>query len=745
MGFLNSLGLWGGLAAAGVAVPIIIHLLYRKHRRQTPWAAMELLRRALVVRSGQVKIEDLLILVLRCLAIFLIAAALVRPTLNSDSAAWLGEKRVGLVVAIDASYSMGHGEHSRYERALSKAREILNTAREGDPVSLVAMSNRPEILVRRRSYTAGIFEGALEANSEPRPYRLGLEQNLEELEKLVAELKTPARECYLITDAQESDWSELSDQAVETLARIVRMASVFVVPVDNDGEENLSVRSLSYASGSLSRAGTARFIVEVRNCGRRTAEGGTLEFLVDGGLITRRAVGALKGGETRGISFFTSFPKSGDVLLEARLSRDDLAVDNRRFGVVKVSPTVRVLCVDGHLASGQEASRKGAYYALRALRLRGDETDHPVEVSHIEPPDLSLEKFGEHDVILLVDVPDLAPEVVKRLDNFVRRGGGLIFFLGAQVKPDLYNERFGAGDAGLLPGKLIDRVAAAIKGEADKGSQNLSWSIQVQKSSDSLAAIVRRLPGGLVDSARVSQVIRVEPHSSSQKLLAVGEEGLPLLLSRQIGTGTSLLFTTSADRSWNELPVHPIYTMLLQQAVTSLTSHPERRQFIVGESADIPVPSRQVGDLLQISTPRGGTLEVKVSRSGSLSVCALDPDQAGIYRLAGKTDDSAAESVIVAFNVDPEESRVRILEIAALRKQLNPVGVEVIADSTTLAGAIEAGRQGREIADLLLALGLLAFFLQAVLAKRFTDRMSDDKSDLSSALQMSRVVAARRS
>ena len=742
MGFLNSLALWGGLAAAGIAVPIIIHLLYRKHRRQTPWAAMELLRRALVVRSGQVKIEDFLILFLRCLAIFLIAAALLRPTLSSESAAWLGEKRVGLVVAIDASYSMGHGEHSRFERAVSKARQILNTAREGDPVSLVAMSNRPEILVRRRSYTGSIFETALETIGTPRPFRLSFEHNLEELEKLVAELKTPARECYLITDAQESDWSTLSGQALETLARIVRMASVFVVPVENDGEENLSLRSLTYASGSLSRAGTARFIAEIRNEGRRTSEGGTLEFLVDGGLITRRAVGALNSGETRAISFFASFPASGDVRLEARLSRDDLAADNHRFGVVAVSPTIRVLCVDGHLSSGQQASRNGAYYAVRALRLRSDDTDQAVHVRQIEPPDLSLENLADHDVIVLVDVPDLAPEVVKRLDSFVRKGGGLIFFLGAQVKPELYNERFGTDDAGLLPGKLLDSVAASRTGT---DAENLSWPLQAEKSSDPLAAIVHRLPSGLVDRARVRKVIRVEPHSGSQKLLSVSEDGLPLLLSRQIGTGTSLLFTSSADRSWNELPVHPIYTMLLQQAVTSLTSHPERQQFTVGESTDIPVTSREVGEVVHISTPSGEKLDVKVSRSGQISVCALDPDEAGIYHLAGKSDDDTAGSVTVAFNVDPAESSVRIVEAKALDKQLGPIGVKVIANSAKLAGAIEDGRKGRELADILLILGILAFILQAVLAKRFTDRMSEDKTDVSSALQMSRVVAARRS
>ena len=151
MGALNSVGLWTIIGLLGVAVPIIIHLLYRKHRRQTDWAAMELLRKALVTRSGQVKIEDLLILVLRCLALALLALALMRITLDSNSA--IGEKRIGMVVAIDASYSMNHGEFSRFKSAVAKAEEILKqTAKEGDPVSIVLMSSRPEILLRSARY-----------------------------------------------------------------------------------------------------------------------------------------------------------------------------------------------------------------------------------------------------------------------------------------------------------------------------------------------------------------------------------------------------------------------------------------------------------------------------------------------------------------------------------------------------------------------------------------------------------------
>ena len=177
MGFLNSWPLWSGLAAAGVAVPIVAHLLFRKHHKQTPWAAMELLRKALVVRSGQVKMEDYLILALRCLAVLLIAAALLRPTLTSDSAPWLGEKRVGMVVAIDASYSMDHGEFSRYEKAIQKATTILETAGEGAPVSVVLMSNHPQILTRRTGYNSSVAD-LLKEQKKATPYRLSLERNV---------------------------------------------------------------------------------------------------------------------------------------------------------------------------------------------------------------------------------------------------------------------------------------------------------------------------------------------------------------------------------------------------------------------------------------------------------------------------------------------------------------------------------------------------------------------------------------
>ena len=63
MTFLNPLLLLAGL---GVALPILAHLLNRYRVQHTPWAAMQFLNRSVRVRSRQLRLRDLLLLLLRC-------------------------------------------------------------------------------------------------------------------------------------------------------------------------------------------------------------------------------------------------------------------------------------------------------------------------------------------------------------------------------------------------------------------------------------------------------------------------------------------------------------------------------------------------------------------------------------------------------------------------------------------------------------------------------------------------------
>ncbi|MBT6349255.1 MAG: VWA domain-containing protein, partial [Proteobacteria bacterium] len=425
MSFLNSWPMWTGLAALGVAVPVLIHLWSRNQKFEIPWAAMELLKKAMIARSRKIQVEDYVLMVLRALALLLIAMALLRPVFNAGGPGGIGGREVGVVIAIDASYSMNHGEPARFEKAIGQVREILATLQEGDPVSVVLMSQQPEVIFRRTGYDATAFNNALDELANTSSLPLNIERNLGLIDEFVGELKTATRECYLITDAQASDWQTLSDQARSSLRKIGEDARLVLTPVPTVGIENLAITNFTYSAGSLQRGGSARFTANVRNTGALRVEGTSVEFSVEGTLKAREDLPPIESGKTRSVSFFTSFNDAGDVALTARLSKDGLADDNERFVIAKISPTIRVLCVDGDLPSSSRKDPIGGYYLVRALQLRhavGE--DAPVKVTHIDPSDLFREKLTEYDLVVLVDVPSISKEFGKRLAQFTDGGGG---------------------------------------------------------------------------------------------------------------------------------------------------------------------------------------------------------------------------------------------------------------------------------------------------------------------------------
>jgi hypothetical protein len=727
MSFLNSLPLWGSLAALGVALPILIHLWSRRQKIDIPWAAMELLKKAMVTRSQQIRMEDRLLLILRCLMLLLIALALLRPLFNAGSDAG-GSSDVGVVIGIDASYSMGHGQPARFEQALAKVRDVLSTVGEGDPVSIVLMSSHPKVLFRRTGYDPGAFNKGLDEAADVSSYPLNLERSLEQLQELVEELKTATRECHIITDAQVGDWQALSDQARNTLQKMGEQSHVILTPVSSPSAGNLAVTDFSYATGALQRDGSARFAATVRNTGAQSAEGATVEFLADGKLKSRQQVGRLEAGESGLVSFFTSFDTAGDVALTARLSRDGLAADNERHAVAGIRSSVRVLCVDGDAGDAAGEATRGAFFAIRALRLKYAEARAPIKVTHLDAAGLYGEKLSDYDVVMMVNLADVNEDLGKRLGQFVDSGGGLLVFLGDKVDAEQYNRSLTHNSEPLLPVRLVETVRHDDPTEG--------WQIAPPLGDHALARLVGRLPGALTAEARFHAAVRAVPLQDGESILEL-DSGLPLLLGSR--DGRILVFTSSADRSWNNLPVHPLFMILLQQSTTMLSSPAEMNRGIVGEPATMPLPGRMMGDDVMVSDPSGASKPVKVTVVDGASVVVITPEMPGIYSVEAA---AGLASVSVAANVDTAESDVRTGDGRALTQWLDGVPVEIV--SGDVAAAAINSRTGRDLSLTLLVLGAICFFVQGLWANRMSRRKYADDGGVAEALQDRRVAAARR-
>ena len=99
---------WPGLFFGGVvgaAAPVIIHLLVRRRLRRVRWAAMDFLMDAQKRSRRRVQLEQLILLLLRCLAAVLLAALLARPfALPGGWGSWFGGiQRTERIIVLDDS------------------------------------------------------------------------------------------------------------------------------------------------------------------------------------------------------------------------------------------------------------------------------------------------------------------------------------------------------------------------------------------------------------------------------------------------------------------------------------------------------------------------------------------------------------------------------------------------------------------------------------------------------------------
>ncbi|NQT86859.1 hypothetical protein HQ560_08855, partial [bacterium] len=327
---------------------------------------------------------------------------------------------------------------------------------------------------------------------------------------------------------------------------------------------------------------------------------------------------------------------------------------------------------------------------------------------------LAAQRLAEFDVVVLANVPDLRDAQVAALHHFVEQGGGLIVFLGDKVSPKLMNERFRVDGRPLLPATL--KIIANPKGEGD------GWPVRVTASDHPLAAPLAGLPQDLLDSARIVRFVQADLFEGGRTILGLGGTEFPLLAERRIGRGKVLLFTTTANRKWTDLIIHPIGPILMNQAVTYLTREAHERTFTVGQPLTVPLARGGNGDgTVVFRDPNGAEVPVAVTeRDGDRSAQLPRPEMQGFYEIRTAAGE---RPLVAAVNVDPTESDVRCLQAEAARAPLRDLNVRVLDPGDELAEAVRQSRVGRELWRVLLILALIVLAVEALLAWLFSRRM----------------------
>ena len=431
--FLNAI-LLSGLVAG--LIPVLIHLLNRKSARVIDWGAMQFLRDSLVSRRRPILLEEILLLMARCLLLVCIVLAVARPFVPAGSripwaivlpvlllsvallgagiAAWpyrrwrwwlLGTALAGFVlcaaailiegwldagrlrsryrqdlaIVIDGSTSMQveHDGKTLFERAVEEAVGIVEMAPEGSTFTVIVGGGRPSVRTPAPSTDRA---QVLRLLSELRPVGGAMRA----LDAVAAAVETLAqgyhvsKQIVLIGDNQEHGWETDRPGRWALLKDIFKTLPSEPRLIYRHVGRPGAFRNLAVADVTFSRqlVGTDRDVgidVRVANSGEEPVTPESVSLDVEGETLTDNTVGLLAPGESETVRFRHRFRRAGCHVVSARVkASDDLPADDRQTVVKHVVGTLKVLIVDGGWAP-RFLDRPGAFAALALAP--GDEED----------------------------------------------------------------------------------------------------------------------------------------------------------------------------------------------------------------------------------------------------------------------------------------------------------------------------------------------------------------------------------
>jgi uncharacterized protein (DUF58 family) len=135
MNFLNPLVLFGMVAAG---IPILLHLLNLRRLKTVDFSTVRFLQELQQTRVRRLRIQQILLLVLRTLIILFAVLAFARPTIPGNLPLLSVEARSSVVILLDNSASMEAADQrgQRFRQARKAAEQVLALLRDGDEVAI---------------------------------------------------------------------------------------------------------------------------------------------------------------------------------------------------------------------------------------------------------------------------------------------------------------------------------------------------------------------------------------------------------------------------------------------------------------------------------------------------------------------------------------------------------------------------------------------------------------------------------
>ncbi len=750
-----------------------------RHRRQR-WAAMDFLLASYRKQKKWIRLRQLLLLLSRLAVAAVLMALLSGWTGGRKMLGILGGQTTHHVIILDDSYSMGDQSYdssagpmidggktdgssvslgTAYRRALQSLQDLTQRLASDDQehqltvmrASRAAMATRggsesgdaaADISAQTITSDAGIVNRLMGTTASP--LSTDLVPALDLATSLINSTPADAKYLYIASDFRNRDWGS-AERLAESIKGLAGDVSIRMIDCAATPSTNLAITDISpqqdvwvagvpvvvnvtvhnYGPTSASNVSIAnrviRYTKEIQVADPTLAYSGDVETLPP------LVIESLEPGTEITKSFQVYVTETGTHVIEAALPDDALAIDNVRCCTLPLSDIEKVLVIDS------DRDGRGAFHVASVLNP-GSQVRIGA-IPDVQPPSFlrsaSAETLSSYRAIYLIDLPEIGENSASALAEYVRRGGGIAWFLGPAVNRQAYNAALLSQGRFLLPAPLDTQLE--LPAADDNSSPDMLFG-----ENSSLLAPLRSGGDGTFALVGVARSWSLAPNDQADaptfRTLLRRRDGKALVTRHQVGRGRVITALMGLDGDWTNWPGDPTFVVFLLQSNADLWSGaaPTTARF-VDEPVNRLLSQRdyaaKASYLPATRLPPRVSVEVTATSDESQPPAEpvldfrLDPNemviedepnideilQPGVSEWNFTRSDGRTEVIPVASVVHVGEGDLMRADRASIAQQMQPVEVTFISST---AWSEENSNAGSSTLTLVL-LGLLGVILAA--------------------------------
>jgi hypothetical protein len=550
----------------GMSIPILIHLLTRRQQKHVRFSAVYLLSQSQKRSIKKSNPNRLLLLLLRCLGIALLSLALAGPFFSfGDSEAFRSNAPSSYVFIVDDSFSMRSRikEETIFESAILFLSNLLTKIPEGSEFSLILASQPARTgqdwIAQKNSFAKLIH------SLQPSYQTTDIGHALEKADQLLSTASNKEKNLILLTDLNENGWNK--EVFSETSSLLNTPLQIFDFSTLTMKKNLVSVESIDTRQEFLARSRILKIKTKIKNHSESNQR--LPVSLIFDKKIEKETLIDIPAGQTISKEFSIPLRSADPIRGKIKVGEDILPTDNIRYFSHQPNRNIKVLVVDGD--PGNVSHQSESFYLERALN------PFSVSVSHIDPTvstlaELPLRNLADFTVVIFANVRELPVGYELKLENFVLRGGALIFGMGDQVDAKYYNEKLG----NLLPVTLeaVQRLKKThLLFENNQHPVMRAFSAKTIKE-------MKEIPFHSIYTIQARE-------EKSFKVASWFTNKNPAILESDSGKGKVIIFLSSLDRDWNDFPIQPTFLPWIQrwtQYATRGLENFSQQNLLIGET-----------------------------------------------------------------------------------------------------------------------------------------------------------------